>query len=230
MKVAVLQSNYIPWKGYFDLINEVDLFIFYDEVKYTKNDWRNRNQIYTRNGLQWLSIPIAASAVKGKISEVQIEPLKWQALHHKSLALGYSKAPYFRQLDELITDYLLEKQWHSLKELNHYLIRRIAGSIGIKTTIEDSTRYSLEGDRVSRLLGLLSQAGATTYVSGPSARDYLTGTEGEFARRGIQLVYKQYPEYPPYRQLCEPFQQHVSIVDLIAHVDYREMARYISKG
>src|SRR3954468_728178 len=102
MKVVILQSNYVPWKGYFDLIHDADLFVFYDEVKYTKNDWRNRNRIYSKNGLQWLTIPIPHSAVKQKISEVLLPEGDWPAQHYKSLSFGYGKAPFFGQLDELM--------------------------------------------------------------------------------------------------------------------------------
>src|SRR3954469_1788276 len=90
MKVVVLQSNYVPWKGYFDLIHDADLFIFYDEVQYTKNDWRNRNRIVTKNGPQWLTIPIPHEAVHQKISEVLLpKDGDWQKLHWKSLFFGY---------------------------------------------------------------------------------------------------------------------------------------------
>src|SRR4051812_45940055 len=99
MKVAVLQSNYVPWKGYFDLIHDVDLFVFYDEVQYTKNDWRNRNRIYTKNGLQWLTIPVSRDSVHQKISEVKLPSNSWREQHWKSLAFGYAQAPHFTQLE-----------------------------------------------------------------------------------------------------------------------------------
>ena len=67
-KIAILQSNYIPWKGYFDLINMVDEFIIYDDVQYTKNDWRNRNKIKTSQGIQWLSIPVRQENLVQKIT------------------------------------------------------------------------------------------------------------------------------------------------------------------
>src|SRR5213075_1126236 len=102
MKVVILQSNYIPWKGYFDLIHDADVFVFYDEVKYTKNDWRNRNKIYTKNGLQWLTIPIGNEAVKSKISEVGLTSSQWQSQHRKAIELGYANAKYFEQLEPVL--------------------------------------------------------------------------------------------------------------------------------
>jgi hypothetical protein len=227
MRVVVLQSNYIPWKGYFDLINDADLFIFYDEVQYTKNDWRNRNQICTKNGLQWLTIQIYKDAVNGKISDVKLSP-KWQKQHFKSLYLGYKSAPQFKQLEELMNDYLLDKKWTSLKDLNHYLIKKISLNIGMKTIFEDSTKYLLEGNKVERLLNLLVQVGATEYISGPSGKNYLNDFEYLFEENNIKLTYKIYPHYKEYLQLNKSFTNSVSILDTIAHIPYDNIQEYIN--
>ena len=172
MKVVVLQSNYVPWKGYFDLIHDADQFIFYDEVKYTKNDWRNRNRICTKNGLQWLTIPVEHHYVNHKISEVRFVSSSWQELHYKSLIYGYKAAPYFHQLEEVAKDYLINLRWELLKDLNHYLIKKISREIGIQTEFRDSADYVLEGDRISRLLNLLVQAKATEYISCPGSTPF----------------------------------------------------------
>jgi hypothetical protein len=229
MKVVVLQSNYLPWKGYFDLIHDADLFIFYDEVKYTKNDWRNRNRIYTKNGLQWLTIPIPHGAVKQKISEVPLPAGDWPELHYKALAFGYGRAAFFSQLDELMRPVFMERRWSRLSELNQNLIREIARRLGIGTPIEDSARYqAVQGnDRVERLLDLLKEVGATHYISGPSAREYLAPHAHLFAESGIELQYKDYGGYRPYRQLREPFEPAVSILDLIANVDWASIPKHL---
>ena len=227
MKTVVLQSNYIPWKGYFDLINEADQFIFYDEVQYTKNDWRNRNQICTKNGLQWLTIPINKDAVNYKISEIKLNH-EWQQRHFKSLYLGYKSALHYEQLGELMEDYLIDKRWHSLKELNHYLIKKISKNIGITTSFQDSSKFVLEGDKVQRLLNLLIQAGATEYISGPSGKNYLNEFEYLFKEKNIKLTYKKYPEYKNYRQLNGSFNNNVSILDTIAHIEYKNIHEYLN--
>jgi hypothetical protein len=228
MKAVILQSNYLPWKGYFDLIHDADVFCFYDEVKYTKNDWRNRNRIYTKNGLQWLSIPISRHAVKQKISEVEL-PTDWAEAHHTSISIGYGRAPFFRNLQALIDEFYREKKFSYLSEVNQYTIRRISEYIGIETKFVNSADYKLEGDRVERLVNLLKQMGATEYISGPSAKDYISGNEGLFADAGIKLSYKEYGSYPPYRQLLPEFENAVSIVDMIANLDRGEIADYIWK-
>ena len=211
MKVVILQSNYIPWKGYFDLMHDADVFVFYDEVQYTKNDWRNRNKIYTKNGLQWLTIPVAKEAVNGKISEVKINS-DWQELHYKSLYLGYKSAPFFFQLEELMNDFLKEKKWESLKELNHYLTKKIASLIGIQTKFLDSSSYVLEGNKIEKLVHLLSQLGATQYISGPAGMNYLSEAHSLFKDKNIELTFKTYPNFISYKQLKEPFENAVSIV------------------
>jgi hypothetical protein len=228
MKVVILQSNYIPWKGYFDLIHDADVFCFYDEVKYTKNDWRNRNRIYTKNGLQWLSIPISKDAVKQKISEVEL-PSGWQQAHNTSLRLGYGKAPYFKNLTEFLDDFYINKTFGHLSEFNQYSIRRIAEYIGIETRFVNSADYELKGDRVERLVNLLVQMGATEYISGPSAKGYLAGNEHLFEEKGIKITFKEYGAYPPYRQLLNEFENAVSVVDMIANLDRSEIADYIWK-
>jgi hypothetical protein len=227
LKVVVLQSNYIPWKGYFDLINDADVFVYYDETQYTKNDWRNRNKIYAVNAEQWLSIPIAKGAVKLKISEVQIKDASWQKLHYKSIYHAYKKAPFFSQIESLINEVYLEKKWLSLIELDRYLIEKISAMIGIKTRFVDSKNFDLSGEKVERLINILIQLGATQYISGPAAKDYLTGSEYLFEKNGIELIYKDYSAYPQYKQMREPFVHSVSILDLLVNVGLDEVGDYI---
>ena len=228
MKVAILQSNYLPWKGYFDIISSVDTFVFYDCVKYTKNDWRNRNVIYTKNGKQWLTIPVAASAVRLSIDEVRLSDSKWQQVHAKSLRMGYSRAPFFAQLEELIQNFYIDRQWESLSALNIELITWICKKIGISTELRNAREFPLKEDRVERLLGILDALGATEYLSGPAAASYLDGLENLFHKRGIELKYKDYSNYPVYDQISKPFESAVSIVDMIANLDWLEIPRYMN--
>lgn len=226
-KVVILQSNYIPWKGYFDLINDADIFVYYDEVQYTKNDWRNRNKIYSVNGEQWLTIPIAKESVKLKISDVKIIDPSWQALHHKSIYYAYKKAPFFSQVESLINEVYLEKEWFSLVELNRYLIENISNMMGIQTRFVDSKKFDLSGERVDRLINILIQLGATQYISGPAAKGYLSDSEHLFEKNGIKLIYKDYSGYPSYKQMRKPFVPSVSILDLLVNVKLDEVKDYI---
>ena len=227
MKAVVLQSNYIPWKGYFDLIHDADVFIYYDEVQYTKNDWRNRNRIYTRNGLQWLTISVGTDAANGKISEVELRDVGWQQQHYKSLSMGYARAPHYAQLAPLLEKMFLENAWKRLVDVSRFATEYISRLIGIETLFKDSADFNLDGERVSRLINLIKQAGADTYLSGPAARSYLAGKEHLVEENNIRLEYKDYPAYPPYKQLHSPFEAAVSIVDLIANVEMNQIKNYI---
>lgn len=227
MKVTILQSNYIPWKGYFDMINDADVFVFYDCVKYTKNDWRNRNMIYVNKAKQWITIPISAESTNMMIDEVVIKNTSWQDLHFKSLHLGYKRAPYFSQLEELMNDYLVEKHWSSLSELNQYLIKTISSRIGITTKFVNAREFDLKTDRIERLVYICNRLNATEYISGKAAQNYLDGNESIFEKNNIKLTYKTYPNYKSYKQLYEPFEQAVSIVDMIANLHYDDIKNYI---
>lgn len=214
-KVAVIQSNYIPWKGYFDIIHDVDLFIFYDDVQYTKNDWRNRNRIKTQHGAAWLTIPVGAD-LNRLICEVPLADERWAKNHYKTLVQNYAKAPFFAQYQPLLEEVYLARRWTNLSELNQYLIKTIARDcLGIIAEFADSRSYGASGKRLERLLDLLKKAGTDRYISGPAARDYID--ERHFASEGIQLVYKDYSGYPEYPQFFPPFDHYVTVLDLLFH-------------
>ena len=212
-KIAVLQSNYIPWKGYFDIIHDVDLFIFYDDLQYTKNDWRNRNKIKTDKGTEWITVP-AGSDTNRLINEIALEDSSWQKKHWKTIRQHYGKCSYFSRYEAILEDIYLGREWTSLSELNHYLIRVISSEIlNITTEFRDSREFRLTGKKLDRLLELLRKAGATSYLSGPAAKAYIDASR--FAAAGIELIWKDYSDYPEYPQRFPPFAHGVSILDLI---------------
>lgn len=214
-KVAVLQSSYLPWKGYFDIIHDVDEFIFYDDVQYTKNDWRNRNHIKTQNGKSWLTVPVGSSLDR-HVCDVELNDQRWQKKHWKSLCQYYGKAPYFQLYSSELEDVYLHKEWRSLSELNQYLIKLIADNfLHIDTIFGDSREFALCGSKQERLLSLLKKVGADVYVSGPAAKEYID--EECFAAAGISIVWKVYSGYPEYPQDYPPFDHNVSILDLLFH-------------
>ncbi|MDB6169787.1 MAG: hypothetical protein JWM88_2651 [Verrucomicrobia bacterium] len=228
MRAVVLQSNYLPWKGYFDLIQEADVFVYYDEVQYTKNDWRNRNRICSKNGCHWLTIPVGREAVKQKISDVRLPDPRWQAEHRKTLAHTYRPAKHFAQIEPLLADFYESREWRRLGELNYHCTETIARLLGLQTRFRHAKEFDLEGDRVERLVSLLRQLGATEYLSGPSAREYLAGQEHLFAQAGIDLRFKSYGGYPEYPQLSEPFEHGVSVIDLLANVPLADCRRMMT--
>jgi WbqC-like protein family len=214
-RVAVLQSNYIPWKGYFDIIRQVDTFVFHDDLQYTKNDWRNRNRIKTPSGPDWLTIPCGTDEHR-LICDVRIDRKDWQSAHWRRLEASYRAAPSWSCADALLRPFYLGTRWAFLSELNQALIRCIARDVlGLATTFDDSRRLRLTSRKTERLVDLLTQVGATDYLSGPAAKAYLE--PALFAEAGIALHYVDYTGYPAYPQLHGAFVHEVSIVDLIAH-------------
>lgn len=212
-KVAVIQSNYIPWKGYFDIIHDVDVFIFHDDLQYTKGDWRNRNKIKTSQGLQWLTIPVGSREDR-LICEVELPSSDWARKHWVSIRQAYSRTPYFEQYEVFFEHVYRDVEWASLSELNQFLIKTISIEfLGIKTEFRDSREFHLTGQSLERLLQLLRKAEASLYVSGPTAKAYID--EERFPEVDIELVYKDYSGYPEYPQLFPPFEHQVSILDLL---------------
>ncbi len=213
-RVVILQSNYIPWRGYFDLMNLADEFILFDDMQYTRRDWRNRNIIKSPAGLKWLTIPVEAS---GKylqpIKDTVVSDSAWNRRHWKTIVHCYSKANFFETYKEWLEELYLGVQEKRLSLINHRFLRAVCDLLGIKTQIKWSMDYQLSGEKTARLVSLCEQAGATEYLSGPAAKTYLD--EEQFARRGIKVSYMDYSGYPEYRQLNPPFAPNVSILDLI---------------
>lgn len=213
-KVAIVQSNYIPWKGYFDMIAAVDEFILYDDMQYTRRDWRNRNLIKTPQGQQWLTVPVK---VKGKyhqtIRETEIDGSDWAVSHWKALIQNYRRAPHVEEITALFEPLYLQHSHTHLSALNRELIEAVCGYLGITTKISNSWDYTLIDGKTERLADLCSQTGAAEYLSGPAAKDYIE--EHYFTERGIKLSWFDYSGYSEYPQLWGEYIQGVSILDLL---------------
>ena len=214
-KLMVCQSNYIPWKGFFDAINIVDEFIIYDDMQYTRRDWRNRNKIKTAQGVRWLSIPVqVAGKYSQKINETLVSDKEWAARHWRTIQSNYSRSPYssdYSQIFEAL--YAQADGLMHLSSINFLFIRAICDILRIKTRITWSSDYTLSGTRNRRLVDLCKQARATHYYSGPSAKCYLD--EELFTDKGFTVRYFDYSDYPVYRQRFGPFEHAVSIIDLL---------------
>lgn len=214
-KIAAVQSNYIPWKGYFDMIAAVDEFILYDQVQYTRRDWRNRNQIKTPQGVQWLTVPVK---VKGKYSqtirETEIDGAAWAEAHWKTLVQNYRKAPHFDEVAAVFEPLYRQRQYTHLSVLNRELIEAVCGYLGITTKISNSWDYpQIVAGKTEKLVDLCVQSGSVEYISGPAAKDYFE--ESILAKQGIKLTWFDYAGYPEYPQLWGDFTHGVTILDLL---------------
>jgi len=216
MNVVILQPSYIPWRGYFDLIRRADLFIFYDDVQYDKHGWRNRNQIKTAVGKQWLTIPVhSKGATEGvPIRDVRIDWTKpWAQNHLKALTFAYARAPYFGAYTMWLNS-VFSRRDELLADFTTWLTIEIAREIGLAHTqfMRSSEIPGIDGQKTDRLIQILKQVGARHYISGPSAREYIE--HKKFDEAGITLEYMQY-NYPEYLQLHPPFDPFVTIFDLM---------------
>ena len=213
-KCAILQSNYIPWKGVFDMINQVDTFVFFEDVDYTKRDWRTRNKIKTANGDIWLSIPVRKSPRGTKIFQIEISPEEnWQEKHYKTIVNNYKKALYFDRYHHLLEVIYLNEKWTNLSEFNIHVTKLLADTLNIKTNFINSVDLRTHGTKDDKLIEICKVVNADFYLSGPAAKNYITPEK--FHRAGIELAYIDYGHYPEYKQLHGKFDHFVSVLDVL---------------
>lgn len=217
-RVAVVQSSYLPWKGYFDLINLADEFILLDDVQYTRRDWRSRNRIKTAHGLRWLTIPVATKGrYEQRIDEVTVSDPIWQPRHWESIRHAYSRAPWFREYAEWLRALYVRADDHRLSHINRIFLEAVCDQLGITTPLSWSTDHGVrQSDPSERLAALVEAVAGDEYVSGPSARSYLRLEP--FHRRGISVQFVDYGGYPEYPQIHGAFDHRVTILDLMLNV------------
>jgi hypothetical protein len=224
--IAILQSNYLPWKGYFDLIDAVDTFVVYDTVQYTKNDWRNRNKIKTPQGTRWLSVPVRQESLEQRIDETRVVEPEILRKHWMTITQNYRKAGAFREMKPLLEPLFDREAPELLSELNVSMLRWFCDFLDIDTPFVDSSTFELDEDRNLRLVQMCQALDADRYLSGPAARGYLD--EQLFADHGIEVDWMDYSGYAEYDQPHPPFEHGVSIVDLVLSVG--EDARSLLKA
>ncbi len=216
MKCAILQPCYLPWRGYFDQIRKADVFVFYDDVQYDARGWRNRNRVLGPAGPQWITIPVhhrGSQTERRPIHTIEIcWDSDWTARHLRTLECSYRRAPWFDEVLSWLAPFYRRRDRY-LADLVIDLTLAVAERISLPSTrFLRSSRLQAEGRRTARLLSILQQVGASHYITGPSARDYLD--ESLLGQYGITVEYMAY-HYPPYPQLRSAFEPALSIVDLL---------------
>ncbi len=213
-KILITQSNYIPWKGYFDAINLCDVFVVYDDMQYTKRDWRNRNQIKTAAEIKWLSIPVEVSGkFFQKINETKVADKNWNKSHLSVIKQSYSGAACYKEVIPFIEEMYLNCSFDYLTDVNLHFISGINQFLGITTPIKLSSEFTLAEEKTERLVNICAELGGTDYYSGPAAKNYMD--ENQFAEKNIHVHYFDYSGYPEYAQLHGEFTHGVTILDLI---------------
>lgn len=227
IKVAILQSNYIPWKGVFDMIEQVDKFVFFEDVDYTKRDWRSRNVVKTANGNVWLTVPVKKMPRGTKIFEMEIlNDGKWQNKHLNTIKLAYGKAKYFNDYAWILDDIYVNTTWLKLSDFNIYVTKVLAEVLGIKAEFINSVDLKTVGVKDEKLLNICKEVGATHYLSGPAAKDYIRAEKFDNAKIALEYIDYDYPEYP---QLHTGFDHYLSVLDLIFNCGPHSK-KYITKN
>ncbi|MFA5132719.1 MAG: WbqC family protein [Candidatus Paceibacterota bacterium] len=190
MVVGVLQPSYLPWLGYFDQIDQSNIFIFYDTVQYDKNGWRNRNKIKTKNGIQWLTVPITKK--DGLLKDVEIVyESDWVKKHLESIKQTYGKYRFFEEVYEIISNRLLLK-YGNLSMLCCDLIVDICRYMDMDNIMfmKASDLPEFTGDANERLVKMLMHVNGTMFIEGASGINYIN--DKMFARNGIEVKFQNY--------------------------------------
>lgn len=215
MKIAISQPTYLPWTGYFDLIDQVDLFVLLDNVQFVKQSWQQRNRIRTDKGLQWLTVPIVFRGRHGQlIKDVQIRDLEFARDHSRAIELAYRRARFFSQHFPALKVQLEELREGLLLNLNSGLIRWALEILNIRTPLVQASSLGVDGKRTELLANICGAVGATEYLAPIGSAEYLLAEQDVLRQRGVDISFQNY-EHPQYRQVFAPFQPFASVIDLI---------------
>jgi len=219
MKAVILQPTYLPWIGYFGMVDTADIFVFYDDVQFVNRSWQRRNKIKTPNGYIWLSVPVVQKFGQ-KINEVEIvTKLSWCDKHWKSIRHLYSKAPFFGEYMEIFKDFY-GKEWKYLVDLNLTIIKRISEILRLNTKFMLSSGLNVNGAKTDRLINILKEIGANEYISGPGTKSYIENEK--FEENGITLYWYEF-DHPTYPQLYGDFVPYLSVIDLLFNVGNKSL-------
>ena len=210
-----MQSNYVPWKGYFDLIDSVDEFLVYDSCQYTQYDWRNRNRIKTHDGVRWLTVPVRRKGhLQCRIDEMQVADRRWRRRHWASLVHNYARAAHFDQYRKPFEAFYLGTDDETrLSRINRRLIDIVCALLGVETPIRDAPEPRNRADKTDTLIEICGRVDATRLLLGPRARNYVD--VGRLRESGIEDAWFDYAGYPAYPQRFGPFVHEVSVLDLL---------------
>lgn len=211
--VGILQPGYLPWLGFFEQLHRCDIFVLYDDVQFEKGSWRNRNQIKTPNGAQWVTAPVL---LKGQgfplIKDVLINSsVDWQKKHIKAIEQNYSKAPYFEQYSDGLFE-ILRRQWRYLIDLDLEIIYWLVDQLSISTRMVLASDLNIPGSHVQRLIDIIHSLGGNHFYEGAAGENYID--INVFKSAGISVSFQKY-EHPEYPQLYGDFISHLSVIDLL---------------
>jgi hypothetical protein len=212
--IAIMQPTYLPWIGYFDMIDQSDHFVFLDSVQFNKRSWQQRNRVKSPEGVSWLTVPVLTKGRRHQhINEVEITNNKsFQETHIKTITHLYSKAPFFAQYIEDFSS-ILHKSHQFLADLNIELIGWLCTKLGIEIEMSRSSLLGVDGKRTELLVNICKALSADHYISAEGSREYIEESN-LFSQSDIRLTYHSY-DHPKYQQRFGEFVPYLSIVDLL---------------
>lgn len=232
-KCCIMQPTYFPWVGYFDLIDQSDYFVFYDDVQFSKQSWQSRNRIKTANGIININIPIKKAKLNTHLNKIEINNQNhWKKKQLKTLKQAYGKTPFFAEIYSFINTFFEKENVH-LSLFNINLITEISKRIGIVVDFICSSELlnSKEGEKDIRLINICKELDCNHYLSTTGAASYINRDiqDGAFSSNKIKLEYHNY--YPvEYSQKNGEFEPYLSIIDLLFNVGFGEALFFIRAG
>jgi WbqC-like protein family len=215
MKIAICQPTYLPWLGYFDLMDQVETFVLLDTVQFEKQSWQQRNRIKTPSGLQWLTVPVVFRGRLGQlIKDVEIRDGAFATKHLRAIELSYRRAAYFDQYWETLAKILQGAGTNLLCDLNMRLIEWFRDMLDVRTPLVSASTMAQAGKRSELLVNICRELGAGAYLSPLGSAAYLLEDLPLFADASIEVRFQHY-EHPAYRQLFPPFLPQASTLDLL---------------
>ena len=213
-RVAIMQPTYLPWSGYFGLMQSVDVFVLLDSVQFARRSWQQRNQIKTANGAQLLSVPVQSKGKRDQlICEVELDKSSgFAATHRRSIEMSYAKTPHFKQYANTLLP-LLDNSSPLLADLTIGLILQLKAQLGITTRVLRSSELDSSGAKADLLASLCKQIGAAAYVSPPGSKDYLDESDA-FEQIGVPVQFYEF-KHPEYPQPFGDFLPYMSIIDML---------------
>jgi hypothetical protein len=233
-KIAIMQPTYLPWLGYFDLIDQVDIFVFLDDVQLVKRSWQTRNRIKTAQGELYLTIPVRNGKKRNEtlICDALIaEDEPWKEKHVKSIESAYRKAPCFSLVFPFIKEMIFNQE-KNISDYNIHIIKQIAAKIGLMTEfIRSSALRGINGKKDARLVSICKQVDCCEYLAVQGSAAYIESESagGEFTKNDIRLFYHNY-EHPAYDQVNGEFIGFMSVIDLLFNHGFGHALTIIRKG
>jgi len=214
MKIAIHQANYFPYPGFFHKINQADVFVIQDDIKFV-NKITNRNKIISSSGYTWINVPIKKGHQSLPIMDVKINnEISWKKINFKKVCAGYNKAKFFHLYKDFFEN-LYKKEWNNIFDLNFETIKQVLIWLNIKTKIVIESELDVSGQHTERLVNVCKKLGADTYISGIGGKKYLD--EKLFEKNKIILKYQNYNPIKYTQHMSKSFIPNLSIIDLLAN-------------